>query len=72
VDLQGPNFYDFRDLIFSEFRDPMIIFSDSVDLNRALKHFRKTLVQFLSLQSSLELRNIYPYVQAQCLPLLFL
>jgi len=31
MDLQGPDFSDSRDLIFSDFRDPMII-SDSRDL----------------------------------------
>jgi len=29
MDLQGPDFSDSRDPIFSDFRNPMIIFSDS-------------------------------------------
>ena len=29
MDLQGPDFSDFRDTIFSDSRDPMTIFSDS-------------------------------------------
>jgi len=29
MDLQGPDFSDSRDPIFSDFWDPMIIFSDS-------------------------------------------
>jgi len=32
MDLQGPNFSDSRGLMFSDFRDPMKIFSDSRDL----------------------------------------
>jgi len=31
MDLQGPDFSDSRDPIFSNYRDPMIIFSDSKD-----------------------------------------
>jgi len=34
MDLYGPDFSDPRDPIFSEFRDPMIIFSNSRDPNR--------------------------------------
>jgi len=29
MELQGPDFADSRDPIFSDFRDPMIIFADS-------------------------------------------
>ena len=31
MDLQGPDFSDSRDLIFSDIRDSMIIFSASTD-----------------------------------------
>jgi len=31
MDLQGPDFSDSRDTLFSDFRDPMIIFSDTRD-----------------------------------------
>jgi len=31
MDLQGPDISDSRDPIFSDFRDPMITFSDSKD-----------------------------------------
>jgi len=31
MDPQGPDFSDSRNRIFSDFRDPMIIFSDSRD-----------------------------------------
>ena len=31
MDLQGPDFSDSSDPIFSDFRDPMIIFYDSRD-----------------------------------------
>jgi len=37
MDLKGPDFSDSRDLIFSNFRDLMIIFSDSKDPNRVPK-----------------------------------
>jgi len=32
VNLQGPDFSDYRDLIFFDSRDPMMIFSDCRDL----------------------------------------
>jgi len=32
MDLYKPGFYDFKDLIFFDSRDPLIIFSDSKDL----------------------------------------
>jgi len=51
MDLWGPDFYDSRDPIFSDFRDPMIIFSDSRDPISvlgtrigSLKRLKKTLV----------------------------
>jgi len=37
MDLWGTDFSDSRDQIFSDFRDPMIIFSDSRDPNRVPK-----------------------------------
>jgi len=37
MNLKGPDFSDSRDSIFSGFRDPMIIFSDSRDPNRVTK-----------------------------------
>jgi len=36
-DSTWPDLYDSRDLVFSEFRDPTIIFSDARDLNRVPK-----------------------------------
>jgi len=37
MDLYGPDFSDSRDPIFSDFRELMIIFSDSRDPNRVPK-----------------------------------
>jgi len=44
MDLQGPDFSDSRDPIIYDFRDPMIIFSDSRDPIRVpKKRLKKTL-----------------------------
>jgi len=41
MDLQGPDLSDSGDTIFSDSKDLVIIFSDSKDQIRSLKHLRK-------------------------------
>jgi len=46
MDLQGPDFSDSTDSIFSDFRDPMIIFADSRDPIRVPKTPLKNLTKY--------------------------